>query len=260
MDFPVEITLGSFKITVHLLFETLAFIIGFRYYLYLRKRTTDRISDDNRIWIIIGAAFGAFLFSRLVGALESPEEWWISPNRLLYFFSAKTIVGGLFGGLLGVELMKRSIGEKSSSGDLFTFPLILAMMIGRIGCFTMGVHEQTYGVETALPWGLNLGDGILRHPVSLYEFIFLGFLWISLKKLMTVYSFKKGNLFKLFFIAYAVFRLLLDFIKPGYRMQTGLGFSLGSIQITCILILMYYAKPIYFLIFNRKELMSNDTT
>ena len=58
--------------------------------------------------------------------------------------SGATIVGALLGGLLVVEITKKIIHEKSSSGDLFTYPLILAMMIGRIGCFTSGLTEETY--------------------------------------------------------------------------------------------------------------------
>ena len=54
-------------------------------------------------------------------------------------------MGGLFGGLLGVELAKKIIGEKQSSGDLFVFPIILGIFIGRIGCFLSGINEFTYG-------------------------------------------------------------------------------------------------------------------
>lgn len=251
MDFPVEIGFGNFKVTAHLLFEVLAFIIGYRYYLYLRRGSNDVISETNRIWIIIGAAFGAFFFSRLIGSLESPKEWFAAENLLLYFFASKTIVGGLFGGLLGVELVKILIREKESSGDLFTFPLILALMIGRVGCFTMGVHEDTYGIETILPWGINLGDGIFRHPVSLYEIVFLGMLWRLLRSISVNYIYEKGLIFKLFMIAYVLFRFLLDFIKPGFRFS----FGLGSIQITCIIVLIYYWKTIMKLLFKSKQLM-----
>ena len=79
----------------------------------------------------------------------------------------------MLGGLAGVELIKKTIKEKLASGDLFTYPIILALIIGRIGCFSMGVYEETYGSPTSLPWGMNFGDNILRHPVCLYEIIFL---------------------------------------------------------------------------------------
>ena len=209
MNFPVEISFGVFKVNAHLLFEILAFSIGFRYFLFKRKRSSDPINQENRIWIILGATFGALIFSRLIGSLENPIAWWESKNKLLYLFTNKTITGGLFGGLLGVELTKFFIKEEKSSGDLFTEPLILAMIIGRIGCFCNGVYEQTYGIPTNLPWGMNLGDNLLRHPVALYEIIFLLFLWliIIVRKRS---SYKDGSVFKLFMVFYFLFRLPME--------------------------------------------------
>ncbi|MCT4622778.1 MAG: diacylglyceryl transferase, partial [Schleiferiaceae bacterium] len=130
MEFPVHIGIGNYFIQAHLLFELLGYFIGFRYYLFFRKGYTNVISSENRVWILIGAAFGAFFFSRLLGGLENPSLIRESKNVLIYFYQNKTIVGGLLGGLLGVELIKKVIGEKHSSGDLFVFPLILAMIIG----------------------------------------------------------------------------------------------------------------------------------
>lgn len=180
MVYPINLRLGGLSLPLHLIFETLGFAIGFRYFLFLRNKQKDRINDANRIWIIIGATFGAFFFSRVVGALENPLTLIHSKHILLYLYANKTIVGGLLGGLLVVEITKKIIHEKSSSGDLFTYPLILAMMIGRIGCFTSGLSEETYGIVTNSFLGIDLGDGLYRHPVTLYEIAFLGLLWLGL--------------------------------------------------------------------------------
>ncbi len=240
MDFPLEIGYGEYKINAHIIFEILAFTIGFRYYLSLRKNRHDHINEDNRLWIIIGAAFGAFLGSRLIGALESPIAWFQSNHFIIHFYQSKTIVGGLLGGLFGVEWTKKMIGEQQSSGDLFTFPIILGMMIGRIGCFLSGVYEPTYGIATNLPWGMDLGDGVIRHPTSLYEIIFLGILWISLFYIKKYNTLENGYLFKLFLITYLIFRFFIEYIKPGFRFD----FGLTTIQITCLLGILYYYKTI----------------
>src|SRR6185437_12055550 len=209
MTFPIQLPVAGHSLSLHLLFETLGCFVGFRYFLYLRKRRPDTISETNRIRIIIGATFGALLFSRLIGALEHPETWFHSGRPLLYLYSNKTIVGALLGGLLAVELTKKAIGEKHSSGDLFTYPLILAMMIGRIGCFTSGITEETYGIPTSSFLGMDLGDGIPRHPVALYEIVFLALLWLSLASLEKRVTLAEGYRFQFFMIAYLTFRLLL---------------------------------------------------
>ncbi len=241
MPYPINLHLGSLTLSLHLIFETLGYAIGFRYFLYLRKKQTDKINDANRVWILIGATFGAFFFSRLVGALENPLTFIHSNHIALYLYANKTIVGALLGGLLMVEVTKKIIHEKTSSGDLFVYPLILAMMIGRLGCFTSGVHEDTYGVQTNFFLGMNLGDGLRRHPVTLYEIAFLAILCIVLKAIEKKVQLVNGYRYQFFMIAYLIFRILLDFIKPHYTYFLGL----GTIQLCCVLGLFYYSKTIY---------------
>lgn len=203
------------------------------------------------MWIVIAATIGAYVGSHLLGGFENPPAVFQSQNVLLYFYSNKTIVGGLLGGLIGVEVMKKAIKEKSASGDLFTYPLILAMIIGRIGCFSMGVHEETYGLPSSLPWAMKLGDDIPRHPVSLYEIIFLIALWIFIASVNKKYVLEKGAMFKIFMIGYLSFRFLLDFIKPHYRYS----FELSTIQIACLAGLVYYHKYIT----HPRELLKGNT-
>lgn len=236
MDFPFSIQAGSLSIPLHAIFETAAFFIGFRYFLYLRKKRGDHFSSSSRIWVVIGAIFGAVIGSRLIGALERPDELMASENILLYIYSNKTVVGGFLGGLFGVELTKKIMGEKQSSGDLFTYPMILALIIGRLGCFSMGVYEETYGIVTNSFLGMNLGDSLNRHPVTVYEIAFLLALWIGLKQLEKRTGLESGVLFKLFMIFYLAFRFLLDFIKPNYQIVIGL----STIQLACLAGLIYY--------------------
>ncbi|MEO8713007.1 MAG: prolipoprotein diacylglyceryl transferase family protein [Parafilimonas sp.] len=240
MHFPVAITIGQSKILLHSIMEFLAFFIGFRYFLFLKKTRGDIILSSNRTWILIGAVFGAFIGSHFIGALENPSQISIADNVWIYFYQNKTVVGGFLGGLLGVELFKMFIKEKYASGDLFTYPMILALIIGRIGCFSMGVYEETYGLPTTLPWGMNLGDNISRHPVCIYEIIFLILLWITLIELEKKFTLQNGASFKLFMIGYCLFRFMLDFIKPHYTF----GIGLSTIQITALLGLIYYYRYI----------------
>ena len=177
MQIPFEPIIAGYKINVHLILEYLAFFIAFRYYLFLRKRTKDTIQTTNRLSIILGASLGGFLGSRIIAILENPLVHFDS-SVIIMLLNSKTIMGGLFGGLLGVELAKKIINEKQSSGDLFVFPIILGIFIGRIGCFLSGINEFTYGKVTTFFMGMNLGDGKLRHPVALYEMIYMVLLFV----------------------------------------------------------------------------------
>ena len=203
--------------------------------MFLRRKNTDVISSNNRLSIILGAALGALIGSRLFGFLENPMIEF-SQQNLIQLLNTKTIMGGLFGGLLGVEFAKKRISETQSSGDLFTFPIILGIFIGRIGCFLSGVNEFTYGKETSFFTGMDLGDGFLRHPTSLYELVFLTLLFISLKWLQRHRDLQNGDLFKWFMILYFGFRFFIEFLKPNVFFV----FGLSTIQILCVICWVYY--------------------
>ncbi|PTQ96885.1 prolipoprotein diacylglyceryltransferase [Mucilaginibacter yixingensis] len=239
MHFPVDIPLGKSSIPAHLICETLAYFLGYRYYAYLRRKTVDVISEANRLIIFCGAAFGAIIGAHLVGVLEKPNEFKFD---LVYLIANKTITGGFLGGLVAVELTKKAIGVKPSSGDLMVYPLILAMIIGRTGCFLAGLGDGTYGNATSLPWGIDFGDGVHRHPTNLYEILFWMGLWLALLLIEHRYKLADGARFKLLLSAYLVFRLLVEFIKPDYFFS----FGLSVIQLVCVAGIVYYYKVFLF--------------
>ena len=248
MDLPFNPELFGVNINIHLILEYLAFFIAYRYYVFLRKRNTDVITSNNRLSIILGAALGALVGSRLVGFLENPLiEFTL--NNAITLLNTKTIMGGLFGGLLGVELAKKIINESQSSGDLFVFPIILGIFIGRVGCFLSGINEFTYGKVTTSAFGMDLGDGLLRHPTSLYELFFLIFLFIALKTVNNRLQLKNGDLFKIFMLSYFGFRFCIEFLKPNVFYT----FGLSSIQILCVICWLYYSKFIASLLLGKHQ-------
>lgn len=238
LHFPWEITVAEKPIFLHIIFEYLAFFIGIRYYYFLKKRSNDVINSTNRLWILLGAMIGALLGSRLVAAFEIKD--FFTPFSWLAFYGNKTVLGGFLGGLFGVELMKKLIGEKHSSGDLYVLPIILALFIGRIGCFSMGVFEPTYGIETHLFTGMDLGEGKMRHPIMLYEMAFLLLLFVFFKWFFKNLpkNYENGDAFKIFMLLYFTFRFLMEFLKPHY----GIFLGLTIIQWCGIFLYLYYSK------------------
>ena len=239
LSIPFEITIAGIPLNIHLILEYLAFFSAYRYYVSLRKNRFDPINHSNRLSIMLGAALGAFFGSRVMGFLENPVLD-INAVSFMQLYNLKTIMGGLFGGLLGVEIAKRIIHEKNSSGDLFTLPIILGIFIGRIGCFLSGVNEFTYGTTTSFVTGMDLGDGLKRHPIALYELLFLVLLFVFLRKLYLQNKLENGLLFKLFMVSYFGFRFLIEFIKPNAFFVLGL----SSIQWLCIICFVYYRKTL----------------
>lgn len=223
---------------LHLVFELAAFAVGYAYFQRLRVGQGDPIPEAKRVWIIIGAAAGALLGSRVLGALEDTAKLAADGWSLFIAFNNRTVVGGLLGGLVGVELTKKAIGVRTSSGDLFTYPLILGMMIGRVGCLLGGLEDNTYGTPTDLPWGIDLGDSVRRHPTNLYEILWLGVLWMLLCRVERRWTLADGARFKLFMVGYLLFRLAVEAIKP----QPIIALGLSTIQWACAAGLLYYFR------------------
>src|SRR5271167_836273 len=213
MSFPFYLDLGSFRLHPHLVLETVAYFVAFRAYLRLRKRRGDAIDDANRWWVIAAAVFGAALGSKLLYWFEDPRltlQHLGDPASLL---GGKTIVGVLIGGLFAVEWTKKRLGISRRTGDLFALPLCVGIAIGRIGCFLTGVEDHTAGVATSLPWGVNFGDGVPRHPTQLYE-IFFALVLVALLWRRMQQPHVEGDIFRRFMVAYFAFRLVCDFLKP----------------------------------------------
>lgn len=235
MDFPVTFQLFGKTILAHPVFETVGIFIGMRFYFYLKRKSSERLPFNISAAVLIGATAGALIGSKLIGNLENPYVFFNDFN-FKRFWTNNTIVGGLAFGLIGVEVAKKIVGHKESTGDLIVYPLILAMIIGRIGCFLTGIHEETYGLLTSSIFGMHLGDEYLRHPVALYEIAFLIFMWFELKMIGRKNKYVSGFLFKLFMLSYFSFRFFLDFIKPKIEIVG----NLGTIQLVCLSMIIYY--------------------
>ncbi|WP_109485646.1 prolipoprotein diacylglyceryl transferase [Occallatibacter savannae] len=200
----------------HPIFETLAYASGYAAFRRARERQGDIIPESQRWTVIAAAAVGALLGSRILGIAE---QWptALSAFRsghiiaLLFTPGGKTIVGGLLGGWLGVEIAKRVSGIQSRTGDLFVIPLCLGIAVGRVGCFVAGLSDDTFGKPTQLPWAVDFGDGIGRHPTQLYEIIFLAILAFALSRLAFL---PNGQRFRIFLAAYLGWRIVIDFFKP----------------------------------------------
>ncbi|HET8941763.1 MAG TPA: prolipoprotein diacylglyceryl transferase family protein, partial [Rudaea sp.] len=156
-------------IALHTLLEMLAYAVGFRVFLWTRKRLAPAAfaDGDQVIWIGASAIVGAAVGAKLSYWLDDPLTAFAQFPNWKHLLEGKSIIGALLGGLIGVEFAKRLAHVQRSTGDAFVLPLTLGMCIGRVGCFLAGLGDHTYGTPTTLPWAVDFGDGIPRHPTQL---------------------------------------------------------------------------------------------
>ncbi|MFI5017813.1 MAG: prolipoprotein diacylglyceryl transferase [Dongiales bacterium] len=127
----------------------------------------------------------------------------------------RSILGAIVGGVIAAEIYKGIFGIRGSTGAVLVLPLAVAIAIGRIGCFLAGLPDYTYGTPSDLPWAVDFGDGIPRHPVQLYESLTMAlfalgfFLWLRRRPLAAA-----SYGFYVFAGFYGLQRFLWEFLKP----------------------------------------------
>jgi prolipoprotein diacylglyceryltransferase len=236
MHFPFYLHIFALRIHPHPFFEGLGYFLGFQLYLMLRRREAKLgrppLNTETNLQLVLGCAIGAFVGSKVLGIIENVPLLLSSRLPLASWIAPKTIVGGVLGGWAGMEISKKILGVRKRMGDLVLFPVMLGMAIGRIGCFLTGLDDGTCGLPTRLPWGVNFGDGIPRHPTQLYDIVFLAMLAIVLAGFLRtrVAMAAPGLAFRVFVLAYCAYRLGVEFIKPTAKPYLGM----SAIQLACI--------------------------
>lgn len=162
---------------------------------------------------LIGAAVGAklpFVLRDIDGLVTGYA--WLSDGR--------TITFGLVGGYLGVELAKWTAGVRIKTGDSFAVPVAAAIAVGRLGCLRAGC---CFGVESGVPWAMDFGDGVLRHPTQAYEALFHAAMAVLLYQLGKRGLFRRQRI-KLYIISYMAWRFVTEWLRPEPRGALGLTF------------------------------------
>jgi prolipoprotein diacylglyceryltransferase len=238
-----------FYLKIHAALEIAAFTLAGLVYWRAGNAASQPPERMTRWGLLAGAAFGAALGARGLYVLQYWQA--LQGQALAVWLGGKTIVGGLLGALVGVETAKVLLDWRQSTGDGFVLPLVVAIVVGRIGCQLSGLSDLTYGNATTLPWGWDYGDAILRHPTALYEI--LGVTLLALLVYRGPFARRlerQGDRFRAFLVVYCLLRLALECLKPPFgpvaagQLEPRFLGPLTAIQWACIGGLAYYVNDI----------------
>ena len=226
---------------IHLIFDLTAYFVGFvvAFVFFKTHKQKSLIEKDLKVLYYSVVVIGFVIGSTLFGTIN------LYYSNVLFqdhqFFIGKSVLGALLGGIIAVEIFKKIYDIKGSTGAYFVPSLAIGIAIGRIGCFLSGLEDYTYGVETSSILGVDFGDGLLRHPVQLYESVtmFLFFIYV-----IVLFQYNKQHfeqkIFYEFILVYDIQRFVWEFLKPYEEVLWGLNiFQLLNI------VLVFYA--IYYL-------------
>jgi prolipoprotein diacylglyceryltransferase len=224
---------------IHLFFEWAGLAIGAQIYRVQRLRAGQGgFLAPGTFAIVLGCVLGAAIGNELVFWIEWPQLWQDYGHSMEGWLSGQSIVGALVGGLFGVWLAKLLSGIRQPTGDQFILPLIVGTVVGRFGCFLAGLNDTTFGLSTSMPWAIDFGDGIPRHPTQIYDMLFVTLWGGTLLRMRARLAPKPGLAFKLFVAGFLLWRALEERINfVPYEYVDGL----SGIQLVCIVALIVYA-------------------
>lgn len=225
---PVLLDLGGLQVGSYAFFVGLGLVVAVALY-YLRARR-EQVGSEG-LYIAMAAAIGGIIGAKVPMWLANLPRILAEPGNLELLLSGRTIVGGVIGGAAAVFVTKRVLHIKTRLGNLLVPSLCAGIVLGRIGCFLAGC---CYGTATSLPWGVDFGDGVLRHPTQLYEAVFV--LGLLAYALVRGGAHKPGELFWAFMIAYFTWRFAVEFV----RVSPAWGMGLTYYQVVSVAVVLAY--------------------
>lgn len=212
-----------------------------------RRRTLD----DRLVIILTGSLLCGALAAKLSTAWRylaaAPDPTLL--GTLVY--GGKSVLGGLAGAYFGAHLTKRLIGYRAPTGDVFAPAVALGIGLGRFGCLL----TEPPGTPTGFSWGVTAGAaraaeipgfppawiGVPLHPSFAYEIVFhLAMLALLLR--LRRRPDLRGELFKVYLLAYAVFRFLIEFVRGNEVVWAGLTRSQLFLIPSALLLAGYFLR------------------
>ncbi len=186
------------------------------------------LPSDRRVALqtaaLLGAIVGAYglqLPADLLG-WSAPPPAGIAADALP--LGGRTVLGGLLGGWLAVEIAKRALGVRQPTGDEFALPLAVALCFGRIGCLSAGCCA---GRECAATWWSCVdAAGVPRWPVQAVEAGFHGLAALTLPWAARRDAWP-GRRLAIYLTGYAAVRFALEFLRLNPPVALGLSWHQG---------------------------------
>ena len=225
---PTLVSLGPLRISSIGLFLMLAWAIWT--FLFWKRLRDFAIEEDKIYSLMFASSIIAFCTARLTFVLSHwnlfSDTWlriftiWIQPGLSLY--------GALIGGIFTIVYLSTVYGLRLGVMlDVAMRAFGIAFIVGSVGSFLDGAQ---YGIVGIPPWAVTyMGHIGRRHPVQIYEMIYVTFicllLWIVGKKFHAYYQRRPGLYAVWFFFYFSLGMFCLEYLKESSVYLGGLRFN-----------------------------------
>ena len=244
--FPVLFYVGPIPVGTHDFFVLLGIITAV---LVLWLRSHNQPKDPRLRALVAGGLFSGAVFAKLGTGWQYVARADDASLAGLWVHGGQSVLGGLAGAYVGIVLTKKLIGYRGSTGDWFAPAVAAGLAVGRVGCF----FTEQVGTPTTLPWGVSISPataatmpycpscaaGLPMHPSFLYEILFHVVAFLVLMRTGGRVG-RPGDSFKLYLLAYAVFRFAVEYVRDNPEFAFGLSGSQVFLLTTIPLGMSYY--------------------
>ncbi len=204
-------------------------------YVYTKKKGVPPEVQDYVFFIAIIAIAVGFLAAKLFQTFYN----WLETGKFNFYSAGITVMGGLIGGAAMFLILyfglgnfvfkgKKSGWHKKYFNEIFLVApicIVIAHAFGRIGCLMSGCCHGAYLGKEYVFGGMQMkasnGWGYYV-PTQLYEALFLFVLFAVLSFLY----FKRYNIImSIYLIAYAIWRMIIEFFRTDARGAVILGLA-----------------------------------
>ena len=251
--FPI-LQIGELRIPMYALMIAIGgiFFLFVMYFIVFRK---EKVTSSTFVRLfcvcIVGAIVlyaSAYFFNGLFHSIEAGK----------WKFGGITWLGGVFGAFPAMVLLIHFFVPAAKGNAITYFSLlipgiVIAHGLGRVGCYCAGccygsVTDSIFGVSFPVgsraahlyPGGPN-GGSLPLLPTQLFEAVFELALFIVM--IVGYKKFRNHNI-ELYFIAYGIFRFVMEFLRGDDRGSTG--FFLTPAQFLCVVMWIEAALLILF--------------
>jgi|SRR5579862_755063 len=207
----------------------LGYVAGIVVLIWAAKK--KHLLTDGMTLVAVAGLTGGILGAKLTELIF--EGWPVKVgfvSGLVPTAGGRALVGGLVFGWATVEVVKRKLGIRRSTGDLFALALPAGEAVGRIGCF---FNTCCFGTTSTVPWAVYQ-HGAWRHPTQIYSAITAGLIFAALLYLRERIA-REGDLFKLYLVLFGATRFGLEFVRANDTYWLGL----TPMQWVCIDLVAY---------------------
>ena len=236
---PIAFTIGSVSVRWYGIAVALAIVVIILWVSWQIKKGATISYDTLFMAALVGIPSG-IVMARLLHVVDNivvaklhPElalaghviDYTQHPSQIIGG-SGLTIYGAVLGAALGVWIYSRfSKLRFGYIADLIVPGLILAQVIGRVGCTINGC---CYGSPTSLPWGIFYTHpdslariGVAVHPTQVYEIIYLLMMFVTVL-VLSKWLRLDGSLFLVYLGLYSAWRVGIGFLREGMPFLFGL--------------------------------------